>query len=59
MIQLSQEIDDTKEQLYSAIESKGSLISNEVYVLSSKLDKLIFEYQLKAINSGLYLLAKI
>jgi len=54
MGQLAIEIDDVKRQLYSVIESKGSLISKEVYLLSSKLDKLILEYQLKAINNGVY-----
>jgi len=54
MVQLAKEIDEAKGELYSAIESKKSLISKDVYLLSSKLDKLIFEYQLKAINNGVY-----
>jgi len=54
MVQLAREIDEAKGQLYSALESKESLISREVYLLSSKLDKLIFEYQLKAINNRIY-----
>jgi hypothetical protein len=28
------------------------LINKEVYLLSSRLDKLIFEYQLEFINNG-------
>jgi len=54
MVQLAREIDEAKGELYLALESKESLISKEVYLLSSKLDKLIFEYQLKAINNGAY-----
>lgn len=54
MVQLAQEIDEAKGELYAAIESNESLISKEVYTLSSKLDKLIFEYQLKAIDNGVF-----
>lgn len=54
MVQLAQAIDEAKGELYLALESKESLINKEVYLLSSKLDKLIFEYQLKAINNGAY-----
>lgn len=52
MVRLAQEIDETKGELYLALEAKKSLINKEVYHLSSKLDKLIFEYQLKAIDNG-------
>ena len=54
MVELALEIDETKRQLYSAIESKESLINKEVYLISSKLDKLIFEYQLKVVNNGIF-----
>ncbi|MDD4569033.1 MAG: aspartyl-phosphate phosphatase Spo0E family protein [Tepidanaerobacteraceae bacterium] len=50
MFKLAQEIDETKGDLYSALDAKKSLINQEVYLLSSKLDKLIFEYQLKVID---------
>lgn len=45
---LEQEIDETKGELYSALKTEKSLKSHKVYVLSSKLDKLILDYQLKA-----------
>ena len=54
MVQLAQEIDEAKGELYAAIESNESLISKEVYALSSKLDKLIFEYQIKAVDNGIF-----
>ena len=52
MVRLAQEIDEAKGELYLALEAKKSLINKEVYLLSSKLDKLIFEYQLNVINNG-------
>jgi hypothetical protein len=52
MVRLAQEIDEAKGELYLALEVKKSLINKEVYLLSSKLDKLIFEYQLNVINNG-------
>ena len=54
MVQLALEIDEAKRQLNSAIDSNSSLISKDVYILSSKLDKLILEYQLKTFNNGVY-----
>lgn len=45
---LVQEINETKGELYAALEAAKSLKSHEVYALSSKLDKLILDYQLKA-----------
>ncbi|MGI5858191.1 MAG: aspartyl-phosphate phosphatase Spo0E family protein [Tepidanaerobacteraceae bacterium] len=49
MVRLAQEIDEAKGELYSVLEAKKSLNNKEVYVLSSKLDKLIFEYQSRVI----------
>ncbi|AEE91274.1 MAG: Spo0E family sporulation regulatory protein-aspartic acid phosphatase [Tepidanaerobacter acetatoxydans] len=51
MVRLAQEIDEAKGELYSALEAEKSLINKKVYFLSSKLDKLILEYQLKLIKS--------
>lgn len=47
MIQLSRDIEEAKGELYTALETTRSLINYEVYSLSLKLDRLIFEYQIK------------
>lgn len=44
------EIDEAKKELYTALEANKSLVSSEVCLISSRLDKLIIEYQLEYVN---------
>ena len=48
ILRLYCEIDSAKNELYSAMDRNKNLTHDDVCFLSSKLDKLIVEYQLKA-----------
>ncbi|HHX23411.1 MAG: aspartyl-phosphate phosphatase Spo0E family protein [Tepidanaerobacteraceae bacterium] len=50
MVTLAREIEKTKNDLYMALDAYKTLGHKEVYALSSQLDKLIFEYELKVMN---------
>ncbi len=45
LYRLSNEIYKLKSELYFAIDTNKSLNSREVYLLSVKLDRLIYEYE--------------
>lgn len=45
LCRLSKEIDILKNELYNALNTKKALVNPDVYRISSKLDKLICEYQ--------------
>jgi len=47
ILHLSCEIDSAKSELYSVMDRKKNLTHDDVCFLSSKLDKLIVEYQIK------------
>lgn len=42
---LSREIERLKQELYVQLDSKGKLNNSDVYILSVKLDSLIYKYQ--------------